>query len=110
MLHLSLKDIASLMAVTARNWHDDKAPRLGAALSYYVILSLAPAVVIILAVSGWAFGATAAQGRLLWQIQDLVGSEGAKVIRTLIEGAHPQSTGLVATVLGVVTLFFGARP
>jgi membrane protein len=96
------------MGVTARNWHDDRAPRLGAALSYYVILSLAPAVVIILAVSGWAFGAKAAQGRLIWQIQNLVGSEGSKVIKTMIEGAHPQSTGLVATVLGLVTLFFGA--
>jgi membrane protein len=108
MSRISLKDITPLIGATVQNWRDDKAPRLGAALSYYVILSLAPAVVIILAVSGWAFGASAAQGRLLWQIQDLVGSEGAKVIRTLIEGARPQSTGLVATVLGVVTLFFGA--
>ena len=105
---ISLPHIVSLMGVTARNWHDDRAPRLGAALSYYVILSLAPAVVIILAVSGWAFGAKAAQGRLVWQIQSLVGSEGAKVIRTMIDGTHPQSTGLVATVLGLVTLFFGA--
>jgi len=96
------------MGITARNWHDDRAPRLGAALSYYVILSLAPTVVIILAVSGWAFGAKAAQGRLVWQIQSLVGSEGAKVIKSMIDGAHPQSTGLVATVLGLVTLFFGA--
>jgi membrane protein len=108
MSHISLKDVTSLMAVTVRNWQDDRAPRLGAALSYYVILSLAPAVVIILAISGWAFGAKAAQGRLVWQIQHLVGPEGAKVIQTMIEGAHPQSTGLVATVLGLVTLFFGA--
>src|ERR1700726_5128187 len=108
MSHISLKDIPSLIVVTLQSWHDDRAPRLGAALSYYVILSLAPAVVIILAVSGWAFGAKAAQGRLIWQIQNLVGSEGSKVIKTMIEGAHPQSTGLVATVLGLVTLFFGA--
>jgi membrane protein len=108
MSHISLRDVTSLMGVTVRNWQDDRAPRLGAALSYYVILSLAPAVVIILAISGWAFGAKAAQGRLVWQIQHLVGAEGAKVIQTMIEGAHPQSTGLVATVLGLVTLFFGA--
>jgi membrane protein len=108
MSHISLRDIPSLLAVTARTWHEDKAPRLGAALSYYVILSLAPAVVIILAISGWAFGAKAAQGRLVWQIQHMVGSEGAKVIQTMIEGAHPRFTGLVATVLGLVTLFFGA--
>jgi len=108
MTHFSLKDIPSLIVVTLQTWHDDRAPRLGAALSYYVILSLAPAVVIILAISGWAFGAKAAQGRLVWQIQHMVGSEGAKVIQTMIKEAHPQSTGLVATVLGLVTLFFGA--
>ena len=108
MTHFSLKDIPSLIGVTLQTWHDDRAPRLGAALSYYVILSLAPAVVIILAISGWAFGAKAAQGRLVWQIQHVVGSEGAKVIQTMIKGMHPQSTGLVATVLGLVTLFFGA--
>jgi membrane protein len=108
MTHFSLKDIPSLIGVTLQTWHDDRAPRLGAALSYYVILSLAPAVVIVLAISGWAFGAKAAQGRLVWQIQHVVGSEGAKVIQTMIKGMHPQSTGLVATVLGLVTLFFGA--
>jgi membrane protein len=109
MSHISLKDIPSLIGVTLQSWHDDRAPRLGAALSYYVILSLAPAVVIILAISGWAFGAKAAQGRLVWQIQHMVGSEGAKVIQTMIIGAHPRSTtGLVATLLGLVTLFFGA--
>ena len=108
MTHFSLKDIPSLIGVTLQTWHDDRAPRLGAALSYYVILSLAPAVVIILAISGWAFGAKAAQGRLVWQIQHVVGSEGAKVIQTMIKEAHPQSTGLIATVLGLVTLFFGA--
>jgi membrane protein len=108
MSQISLKDVTPLIGAAVQNWHDDRAPRLGAALSYYVILSLAPAVVIILAISGWAFGAKAAQGRLLWEIQELVGSDGAKVIRTMIEGAHPQSTGLVATVLGLVTLFFGA--
>jgi membrane protein len=71
-------------------------------------LSLAPTVVIILAVTGIAFGAKAAQGRLVWQIQGLVGYEGAKVIQSMIEGAHRSSTGIVATLLGVVTLFFGA--
>jgi membrane protein len=108
MSHISLKEITPLIGVTVQNWHDDRGPRLGAALSYYVILSLAPAVVIILAVSGWAFGAKAAQLSLIWQLQGLVGFESARVIQTMIDGAHPQSTGLVAAVLGLVTLFFSA--
>ena len=66
----------------------------GAALAYYMALSLAPTVIIILAVTGLAFGAKAAQGRLVGQIQGLVGKEGAVVIQSMIEGAHRSSTGL----------------
>jgi membrane protein len=81
---------------------------MGAALAFYMALSLAPTVVIILAVTGIAFGAKAAQGRLVWQIQGLVGYEGAKVIQGMIEGTHRTSSGIVATLLGLGTLFFGA--
>ena len=105
---IPLTELAPLLRVTARNWQNDRAPRMGAALAYYMALSLAPTLVIILAVTGVAFGAKAAQGRLVWQIQGLVGYEGAKVIQSMIEGAHRSSNGIVATVLGLVTLFFGA--
>ena len=80
---------------------------MGAALAYYMALSLAPTVIIILAVTGLAFGAKAAQGRLVGQIQGLVGKEGAVVIQSMIEGAHRSSSGIVATVVGLATLFFG---
>ena len=80
---------------------------MGAALAYYITLSLAPTVVIVLAIAGLAFGAKAAQGRLVWQIQGLVGHEGAKVIQSLIDGTHAPYSGIVATLLGLATLFFG---
>jgi membrane protein len=102
------KEIAALIGATVRNWQSDRAPRLGAALAYYMALSLAPTVVIMIAVAGWAFGSEAAEGRLVWQIQDLVGQEGAKVIQTMINGAHRPLRGVAATLLGLVTLFFGA--
>src|SRR4051812_7577751 len=108
MKRVPLREIAPLLISTVRNWHKDRAPRMGAALAYYIALSLAPAVVIILAVTGIAFGAKAAQGRLVGQIQGLVGYEGAKVIQSMIEGAHRSSSGIVATLLGLVTIFFGA--
>jgi len=108
MHRIPLNDIAPLLRLTVQNWQNDRAPRLGAALAYYMALSLAPALVIILAVTGIAFGAKAAQGRLVWQIQGLVGNEGAKVIQSMIEGAHRSSSGIAATLLGLVTLFFGA--
>ena len=80
---------------------------MGAALAYYLTLSLAPMVVIVLAVAGLAFGAKAAQGRLVWQIQGLVGREGAKVIQSLIDGTHAPYSGILATLIGLATLFLG---
>ncbi len=81
---------------------------MGAALAYYIALSLAPTVLILLSIAGWAFGAQAAEGRLVSQIQDLVGYESAKAIQTMIEGAHQSPRGIAATVLGMVTAFFAA--
>src|SRR3982751_3003263 len=107
MNRIPLKEMPMLIQVTFQNWQDDKGPRMGAALAYYMALSLAPTVVIILAVTGLAFGAIAAQGRLVGQIQGLVGKEGAVVIQSMIEGAHRSSSGIIATVFGLATLFFG---
>lgn len=104
---LPFKEVTPLIGETIRNWHRDRAPRMGAALAYYITLSLAPTVVIVLAVAGLAFGARAAQGRLVWQIQGLVGHEGAKVVQSLIDGTHAPYSGIVATLLGLATLFFG---
>jgi len=80
---------------------------MGAALAYYITLSLAPTVVIVLAIAGLAFGAEAAQGRLVWQIEGLVGQEGANVIQSMIDGTHAPYSGIVATLVGLATMFFG---
>ena len=53
MSHIHLKEIALLIRVTVQNWQTDRAPRLGAALAYYMALSLAPILVILLAVSSF---------------------------------------------------------
>jgi uncharacterized BrkB/YihY/UPF0761 family membrane protein len=71
-------------------------------------LSLAPTLVILLAVASLAFGAKAAEGRLILEIQGLVGSEGAKVIQSMIEGAHRPRSGIATILLGLVPLFIGA--
>jgi membrane protein len=107
MIRVPFKELAPILRLTLWNWQNDRAPRMGAALAYYMALSLAPTVVIILAVTGLAFGAKAAQGRLVGQIQGLVGKEGAVVIQSMIEGAHQSKSGIFATVFGLATLFFG---
>ena len=108
MQHIPFKEIAPLSKVAFQNWLSDRAPRMGAALAYDIALSLAPTVLILVAIAGFAFGTQAAQGRLVSQIQGLVGYEGAKAIQTMIEGARQPSKGIAATVLGLVTVFFAS--
>ncbi len=108
LYNLPSGELAALIGATLSSWQEDRAPRMGAALAYYLAISLAPALVIVLAIASWAFGSQAAEGRLVSQIQDLVGLEGAKVIQTMIDGAHKPLRGVTASLLGLITLFFGA--
>jgi len=108
MTAIPLREITPLIRVTVQNWLNDRAPRLGAALSFYLALSLAPTLVILLAIAGVAFSAKAAESRLLSEIQGLVGREGAKAIQALIEGAHRRRSSIAAILLGLVPLFIGA--
>jgi membrane protein len=105
---LRAQEIGTLLKQTGASWFGDKAPRLAAALAFYTLLSLAPLVVVVVAVAAFAFGEKAAQGQLVWEIRDLVGAEGAKAIQELIQSAYKPGTGVFATVLGVITLGFGA--
>jgi membrane protein len=72
------------------------------------LLSLAPILIVVVAVAALAFGQKAAQGQLIWEIQGLVGAEGARAIQGLIQSADKPATGTMATVLGVLTLVLGA--
>ncbi len=108
MTSIPLREIGPLLRTTVGYWQSDRAPRMGAALAYYMTLSLAPSVVIILAIAGFAFSKTAAQGGLIWQMRRMVGPDGAKLIQTVIEGAHRSEHGIVSTVFGLFILFFGA--
>jgi membrane protein len=97
-----------LVKSTFTAWSDDNIPRLGASLAYYTALSLAPLIVVVLGVAGLAFGKQAVQGELLWEIQSTVGKDGAVFIQQLIQSASHEQSGIVATVLALVALFFGA--
>jgi membrane protein len=83
-------------------------PRLSASVAFYTLLSLAPLLIIVIAVAGAVFGREAAEGQLVWQIQDLIGRDGAETIQTLLKGASKPSVGILATVAGLLTLFYGA--
>ena len=108
MTAIPIKEIGPLIRVTLRNWIDDKVPRLGAALAFYIALSLAPTLVILLAIAGLVFSAKASEGRLILEVQGLVGPEGAKIIQAMIEGVHRPRSGVATILLGLVPLFIGS--
>ncbi len=98
----------ALFMEAASQWSKHNASRLGAALAYYSVLSLAPLVVVVVAICGFAFGEQAVQGQVYWQIKDLVGSQSAAVVQTLLKQAHQPSAGILASVAGFIVLLLGA--
>ncbi|WDZ97381.1 YihY/virulence factor BrkB family protein [Herbaspirillum sp. WKF16] len=96
----------TMAAVNA--WLDDFAPSMGAAIAYYTIFSIAPMLVIAIAVAGALFGHDAAQGEIVNQIRDIVGTEGAIAIQGLLKSVNQPREGMIAAALSVVTLAVGA--
>jgi membrane protein len=105
---LRRKQWTELAVETFNEWSNDNVPRLGAALAYYSLFSLAPLLIVVIGVAGLVFGREAAEGQIFWQIRDLVGKESALEIQKLLQSAWSPAKGIVATVVGIVTLIFGA--
>jgi membrane protein len=102
------KDLPSMLKEAFADWKDDDAPRLGAALSYYTTFSLAPLLLIAVAIAGLAFGREAAQGRIVDEIGGVLGKSGGEAIQAMVASAAKPKEGILATVLGVMALLFGA--
>jgi membrane protein len=100
--------ISGLLKTAYLEWSNDKAPRMGAALAYYTIFSLAPLLIIAVAIAGLAFGMQAAKGGIAGQIEGLVGRDGAKTIEDMIQSAHKPAHGVIGSMIGVFALFLGA--
>jgi membrane protein len=105
---MNLKVIVELLKETFKEWQEDKASRLAAALAYYTAFSIAPLLVIVIAIAALVFGEQAAKGEIVGQIQGLVGKESAEAIQTMIDNSRKPTTGLVATLISVGILLFGA--
>lgn len=105
---MKLKTVISLLKETFTQWQEDKAPTLAAALAYYTVFSLAPLLIIVIAIAGLAFGAEAAQGQIVTQLQSLIGKDGAETVQELIVNASHPKSGAIATLVGFATLLWGA--
>src|SRR5581483_8990284 len=78
------KQTFALVRQSVSAWSDDRAPSMGAALSYYAMFSIAPLLVIAIAIAGLVFGPEAVRGAVSAQLADLMGEDGAKAIREML--------------------------
>ncbi len=102
------RDVLGLVKEAFDDWNEDNAPRLGAALSYYTVFSITPLLLISIAVAALVLGPDAAAGRIVRQIDGLIGHQAAVAVQGLIENARKPGQGLLATLVGAATLVFGA--
>ncbi len=107
-LKASLSDEWDLFKKSFKGWSDDKATTLAGALAYYTIFSIAPLILITVAVAGLFFGEEASRGQIFSSMSGLLGEDGAKGVQSFVEGSAVKSTGIIATIIGVVTLLLGA--
>jgi membrane protein len=93
---------------TAKDWWENNALRLSAALAYYSVFSIAPLLVLSVGLAGWFFGADAVRGHLDDQLKGLLGAEAAKAVQTMVQSTSQPAKSLAATIVGLVTLLIGA--
>lgn len=107
---MSPKAIFELVRDTFKDWSEDKAARLGAALSYYTIFSLGPLLLIAIAIASFVFQDTEGrtQQQILGTIAGVVGTDAADVIAQTMENANKGGANIIATVIGIATLLLGA--
>lgn len=105
---MNFKTIVRLLKETYAEWQEDKASRLAAALAYYTVFSIAPLLIIVIAIVAVVFGQDAAEGEIVKQLQGLVGRDGAEVIQTMIQNSRKPAEGIISTLISIALLLFGA--
>jgi len=105
---MTLRYLWDLIKKSCSAWLDDYAPSMGAALAYYTLFSLAPFLIVVIAVAGLVFGAEAARGEIVAQLRGLIGEEGAVAVQGLLMSASRPATSIFAGIIGVLTLLLGA--
>ena len=87
---------------------NDEALSRGAAIAFYTVTSIAPVLLIVIAIAGLAFGQEAAQNAITAQLSDLMGQQTAEVLQAAVASASSKSSGITATIIGIVTLLVTA--
>ena len=107
-LLLNRANLWAILKETISSWSADRVPSLGAALAYYTMFSVAPLLVIAIAVVGVVFGTEAAQSSIMQEIAGVMGNNGVQAIQTMLQSAHKPGVGTIAGIFGVIALLLGA--
>lgn len=102
------KQLANVFRCAVDQWFAHRASSKGAALAFYTAFSIAPILVLVIAVAGFFWGAEAAQGQLLSELRGLMGPQGAEAIQLVLAGAQDKKGGILATIIATVLLLVGA--
>ena len=108
LARLKPSELLKLLKDSAVAWNEDGASSMGAAIPYYTIFSIAPLLIITMAIAGFFFGAEAAQGQIYAQAQSLLGAEGATALQGIVQSASKPVDGIVATIVSIVFMILGA--
>lgn len=103
-----IREAWATLRQAAFDWVGDNAAQMGAALAFYSVLSIAPLLVIVLALAALVLGPEAARGQIVAELQGHIGNDGAVAIEAMIENAQQLEIGSLAATLGLATLLFGA--
>ena len=105
---MKIADTWPLVKTAVSAWIDDYAPSMGAALSYYTLFSLAPMLLIVIAIAGLLFGAEAVHGQIFGELRGLFGDDAAQSIEGLLASVSQPSEGIIATAVGLTLVVIGA--
>ena len=105
---MNTKKIWSLLKTTYTQWSNDKASQLAAALAFYTAISIAPLLVLVIAIVGFFLGEQAAQGQLVGQLRSLMGEQAAQFTETAIANADRPAAGGIASLLSLAVLLWGS--
>ena len=104
----ALRDVRSIVHQAISGWLEHSAASMGAALAFYTLFSIAPILVIAMAVAGYVFGPKVAEAQVLAQLSGLIGNTGGNAVRDLLLSAHYSDQKGFAAAIGLVTLLVGA--
>jgi membrane protein len=108
MVVVSLREIWALLKMTYTQWSDDAASQLAAALAFYTTISIAPLLVLVIAIVGLFLGEQAAQGQLQSQLNNLMGEQAAQFAQTAIASTDRPAVGSIASLLSLGVLLWGS--